>query len=77
MRDNRLRWFDHIQWRPTEAVVKRSDAVTVDGSVRGRGRPRLTLASIVNKDMNLLNLTNEMAFDRVAWRKMIHVADPI
>ena len=57
--------------------MKRCAAVTVDGSVRGRGRPRLTLTSVLNRDMNLLNLTNEMAFDRAAWRRRIHVADPI
>ncbi|GMP94361.1 hypothetical protein CsSME_00043841 [Camellia sinensis var. sinensis] len=77
LRENRLRWFGHIQRRPTEAVVKRCDTVTIDGSVRGRGRPRLTLTSVINRDMNLLNLTNEMAFDRTAWRRRIHVADPI
>ncbi|KAL7242429.1 hypothetical protein ACSBR1_014913 [Camellia fascicularis] len=42
LRENRLRWFGYIHWRPTEAVVKRYDTVTLDGSVRGRGRPRLT-----------------------------------
>ncbi|KAL7247477.1 hypothetical protein ACSBR2_002399 [Camellia fascicularis] len=77
LRENRLRWFGHIQRRPTEAVVKRCDAVTVDGSVRGRGRPRLMLTNVINRDMNLLNLTNEMAFDRATWRRRIHVADPI
>ncbi|KAL7204554.1 hypothetical protein ACSBR2_017596 [Camellia fascicularis] len=77
LRENRLRWFGHIQRRSTDAVVKRCNAVMVDGSVRGRYRPRLTLVSVVKKDMDLLNLTNEMTFDRAAWRKMIHVADPI
>ena len=57
--------------------MKRCDTVTVDGSVRGRGRPRLTLVSVVNRDMDLLNLTNEMAFDRAAWRRRIHITDPI
>ncbi|GMP72492.1 hypothetical protein CsSME_00030512 [Camellia sinensis var. sinensis] len=28
LRENQLRWFGHIQWRPIEAVVKRCDAVT-------------------------------------------------
>ena len=46
--------------------MKRCDAVTVDVSVRGRDRPRWTLASVVNRDMNLLNLTIEIAFDRAA-----------
>ncbi|GMP86560.1 hypothetical protein CsSME_00039291 [Camellia sinensis var. sinensis] len=63
LRKNRLRWFGHIHRRPIETAVKRYDAVTVDGSVRGRGKLTLTLASVVNRDMNILNLTNEMAFD--------------
>ena len=36
LRENRLRWFGHIQRRPTEAIVKRCDIVMVDGSVRRR-----------------------------------------
>ncbi|CAL5393655.1 unnamed protein product [Camellia sinensis] len=48
LRENRLRWFGHIQRRPTEAVVKRCDTVTVDGSVKGNGRPRLTWTSVAN-----------------------------
>ena len=77
LRENRLRWFGHIQRRPTEAVVKRRDVVTVDGSVRGQRWPKLTLVSVVNRDMDLLNLTNEMAFNKAVWRRRIHVADPI
>ena len=77
LRENRLRWFGHIQRRATETVVKRCDVVMVDGSVRGRGRFRLTLASVVNRYMDLLNLTNEMTFDRAVWRRRIYVADHI
>ena len=77
LREIRLRWFDHIQWRSTGAVVKRCNTVTVDGNVKGRGRPRLTWTSVVNRDMSLLNLTNEMSLDRVEWRRRIHAADSI
>ncbi|KAL7172389.1 hypothetical protein ACSBR2_031978 [Camellia fascicularis] len=65
LKKNRLRLFSHIQWRPTETVVKRCDTVTVDGSVRRKGRPRLTWTSIVNRDMDIFNLTNEMTLYRV------------
>ena len=75
-RENRLRWFGHIQRRPIEVVVKKCNIVTIDGSIRRRDTLRLTWANVVNRDMNLLNLTNEMALDRVEWRKKIH-ADPI
>ena len=57
--------------------MKICDKVTVYCIVRGRGRPRLTLTNVVNRDMNLFNLTNEMALDRVEWRKMIYATDPI
>ncbi|GMP75757.1 hypothetical protein CsSME_00032736 [Camellia sinensis var. sinensis] len=49
-----------------EAVVNRCDTVTVDGSTRRRDSPRLTLTSVVNRHMNLRNLTNEMASGRAA-----------
>ena len=76
LRENRLRWFGHIQRRPTVVVMMRCD-VTVERNVRGWDRPRLTLASIVNWDMNLIYMTNEMVFGSAAWRKMIYVADLI
>ncbi|CAL5373127.1 unnamed protein product [Camellia sinensis] len=44
LRENRLRWFGHIQRRPTEAVVKRCDAVTVDGS---EARKRFDKANVI------------------------------
>ena len=43
--------------------------MTVDGSVRGRGRLRLMWASVVNRNMNLFIFTNQMAFDRIEWRR--------
>ena len=36
LKENRLRWFDHIQWRRTKAIVKRCDTMTVNESVSGR-----------------------------------------
>ena len=42
MRENRLRWFGHIQRRSLEAPVRKSDLLTVYGNNRGRRRPRLT-----------------------------------
>ncbi|KAL7229474.1 hypothetical protein ACSBR2_008059 [Camellia fascicularis] len=77
LRENKLRWLGHMQRRPTEPVLKRCDTVMVDDSSREMGRPRLTWTSVVNRDMNLLNLTNEMTLDRVECRRKIHAADPI
>ena len=40
IRENRLRWFDHIQGRPI--IVKKSDAIHIRVNARGCGRPKLT-----------------------------------
>ena len=77
LREKRLRWFGHVQRRPTEAVVRRCDTGVAEGTCRGRGRPRLKWESSINRDMTLLDLTKQMTLDRTEWRRRIHVADPI
>lgn len=47
--------------------------ITINGSGRGRGRPKLIWDAIVKKYMDLLKLIKHRAFDRVEWQKMIHV----
>jgi hypothetical protein len=39
---DRLRWFDHIQRRPLEALVRNGILSRLENTRRGRGRPRLT-----------------------------------
>lgn len=46
MRESRLRWFGHAYHRKVDAVV-RSDMVMVEGSIKGRGRPKFTLEAVV------------------------------
>ena len=65
MRENRLRWFGHIQRRPTNAPVRKSDAIHIEGNARGRERPKLTCVEIIKKDLVWCGLTNIIALDRV------------
>ena len=59
MRENRFRWFGHVQRRPTDAAVRRCDyGIEVQGR-RGRGRPRKTLEETLKKDLEYLDLTEE------------------
>lgn len=51
MIENRQRQFERVQCRLIDAVVRRSDMVMVDGSIKGRGRPRLTLETVIRKDL--------------------------
>ena len=76
MRENRLRWFCHIQRRPINAPVKKSYAIHIEGNARGRGRPKLTWVEIIKKDLVWCGLTDIMTLDRVEWQQRIHVADP-
>ena len=75
LRENRLRWFEHVYRRPADAVVKRVDRIALGRKAQGRGRPKLTLDAVVRKDLSILGLSDEAAFDRAQWKKRIHVAD--
>lgn len=50
MRENGVMWFGHVYHGSVDAVV-RSYMVTVDGSSKGRGRLKLTLEAVVQKDL--------------------------
>ncbi|KAM2796144.1 hypothetical protein COP1_007305 [Malus domestica] len=76
MRENRLRWFGHVQRRPTDAPIRRCDNGTEVQGRRGRGRPRKTLEETLRKDLEYLDLTKDMTQDRAQWRSKIHIADP-
>ncbi|TQD68657.1 hypothetical protein C1H46_045810 [Malus baccata] len=54
MRENRLRWFGHVQRRPIDAPVRRCDYGTKVQGRRGRGRPRKTLEETLRKDLSVL-----------------------
>ncbi|RXH87370.1 hypothetical protein DVH24_034270 [Malus domestica] len=60
MRENRLRWFGHVQRRHTDASVRRYDyEIEVQGR-RGRGRPKKTLEETLRKDLEYLDLMEDM-----------------
>ena len=60
-----------------DALVMKSDHLTIHDNARGRGRTKLTWIEIIKKDITSCNLTVNLALDRSEWRKQIHVADPM
>ncbi|CAN6701063.1 unnamed protein product [Malus baccata var. baccata] len=74
IRENRLRWFGHVQRRPTNAPIRRCDYGT-EGR-RGRRRPRKTLEETLRKGLEYLDLTEDMTQNRAQCRSRIHIADP-
>ena len=69
-------WFGHVQRRATNALVKESELIQVEGTKKSRGRPKRTL-EVVKKDTSIKEVTKtkSMTFDRIEWKKIIHVAD--
>ncbi|GKE02562.1 hypothetical protein Tco_1390545 [Tanacetum coccineum] len=74
MRERRLRWFGHLKRRPQTAPVRRVEAMVVDGS-RRRGRPKLRWDDRLKQDMKELRLSEDMTYDKNAWRDRIRTSN--
>ncbi|GJY90525.1 polyprotein [Tanacetum coccineum] len=59
MREGRLRWFGHVRRRPQQALVRRVEALIVNGK-RRRGRPKLKWEDRLKLDMKELLLFEDM-----------------
>ena len=73
---HRLRWFGHVQRRPSEAPVRSGILRQAVNIRRGRGRPHLTWEEAVKRDLKEWNISKELAMDRSAWRQAIDVLEP-
>jgi hypothetical protein len=73
---HRLRWYGHVQRRPSDAPVRIGILSRDENIKRGRGRPRLTWNEAVKRDMKAWNVPIEIVSDRSAWKLAIHVPEP-
>ena len=48
----------------------------VEGTNKGRGRPKITLLAVVKKDVSIKEVTKAMTVDRIECKKRIHMAIP-
>ncbi|KAF3620006.1 putative pre-mRNA-processing factor 6-like [Capsicum annuum] len=64
MREVRLRWFGHAMRRGMDAPVRRCERLALDGFRRGRGRPKKYWGEVIRRDMEQLQLTEDMTLDR-------------
>ncbi|KAF3633234.1 putative pre-mRNA-processing factor 6-like [Capsicum annuum] len=71
IREGRLRWFEHVMRRGTDAPVRRCERLALDGFKRGRGRPKKYWTKVIRRDMEQLRLTEDMTLDRKFWRKSV------
>ncbi|KAM3238874.1 hypothetical protein P3L10_013907 [Capsicum annuum] len=72
IRKVRLRWFGHMMRRGTDAPVRRCERLALDGFRRGRGRPKKYWREVIRRDMEQLQLNEDMTLDRKIWRKQLN-----
>ncbi|KAF3697499.1 hypothetical protein EXN66_Car013179 [Channa argus] len=70
VREDRLRWFGHVQRRNCEYISRRMLRLELPGR-RSRGRAKRRFMDVVREDMKLVGVREEDAEDRVRWRHMI------
>ena len=74
IRESRLRWYEHVQWREDDHCVKRILKAEVYGRWN-RGRQRKRWINTISPDLSL-NLTPVDVEDRDDWRSRTLVANP-
>lgn len=75
IKENRLKWFEHVKRRNNDDIVKKICEIRVDGN-RGRGSPKLKWMRVIAKEMKACKIYENMVKDREEWRKIIQVVDP-
>ncbi|WMV55704.1 hypothetical protein MTR67_049089 [Solanum verrucosum] len=73
LREARLRWFGHVKRRCADAPVRRCEGLVVEGTRRGRGRPKKYWGEVIRQDLAQLRITEDMTLDRNEWRSSIKV----
>jgi hypothetical protein len=72
--ENRLRWFEHVERRLVDAVVRRVDQMEESQVKKGRGRPGKIIRKTIRKDLEVNELDPNLIYNRTLWRNLIHVA---
>lgn len=58
-----LKWFDHVERRLVDSIVRRVDQIKGRQTARGRGRLRKTIRKTIKKYLNINELDRNMVFD--------------
>ena len=73
MRENRLRWFEHVQRKTLHTLVKRNESIVMEGKRSGE-RLSITWEKQIKNNLHKLHLSKDLARDR-GIKHLIHVLD--
>ena len=59
--------------RSADAPVRRCERLALDGFRRDRGKPKKYWREVIRRDIEQLQLTEDMTLDRKVWRSRIRV----
>ena len=71
LRESRLRRYKHVLRKPVSRRL-----LEIEGR-RQKGCLKLSWEEIIRRDLKELNLNDNIAYNRLEWKRRIHVADPI
>jgi hypothetical protein len=77
VREGRLRWYDHVLRRSPQAAVRQCENLSVEGTKRGRGRPKIIWKEVVARDLRDLDINPDLVHNRLEWKRKIHVVENI
>ena len=74
-REARLRWYGHVMRRDQENILRRVWFTPVEGR-RSRGRQRIRLKDVLERDMRAAGVRENDWYNRANWRRRCRAADP-
>ena len=75
VRVRRLQWFGHVQRRRDDEALSVVRNWQVEGR-RPRGRPKKTWMKMIEEDLRVMEITEDLAYDRQSWREAINRPTP-
>ena len=67
MRENRLRWLDHVRRRPTDTPVRRVEHINLRQVKRAQGDTEENM-EVIRQDIEAKGLSEGILLDRNEWR---------
>ena len=66
----------HVLRREINELVRKSELIQVEGTKKGKRRPKITLIEVIKNNMSIKEVIERLTLDKIKWRKRIHITNP-